>query len=45
MQCRGREASSEVGWDDKGDEDAGDHSKISRVDFVRYYAPPKEECR
>jgi hypothetical protein len=38
-------APSEVGWDDKGEEDAGDHSQISRFDFVRYDAPPKEECR
>jgi hypothetical protein len=38
-------ASSEVGWDDKGGEDAGEDSKISRFDFVRYDAPPKEECR
>ena len=35
----------EVGWDSEGEEDAGDHSKISRFDFVRYDAPPKEKCR
>jgi hypothetical protein len=38
-------ASPEVGRDDEGEEDGGDHSKISRFDFVRYDAPPKEECR
>jgi hypothetical protein len=30
---------------DKGEADAGDHPKISRFDFVRYDAPPKEKCR
>jgi hypothetical protein len=36
---------SQVGWDDKGEEDADDHSQISRFDFLRYDVPPKEECR
>jgi hypothetical protein len=37
-----RAAASEIGWGDKGEEDA---AKISRFDFVRYDAPPKEKCR